>query len=133
MNKALKLMRMSNQIIEVGFTNNLYKEILQSEFLISPFSVEHFSRPIIEAFAHRKTAIGTDVEGMEEIIDNNINGIIIPKNNPKELAKAINNLIKNPNLITKLGESGYEKSKKIFSSKNVNEIQKIYQNSTQIN
>lgn len=124
--KAKKKMHAFKQVVEVGFTNNVYQLIMETEFLISPFTVEHFSRPVIEAFAHKKPAIGTDVVGMDEIIDHNINGLIVPKNNYKALAEAINYLCANTGLVKRMGENGYHKAKKLFSPNNTKQIEKIY-------
>lgn len=124
--KAKKKMHAFKQVVEVGFTNNVYQLIMETEFLISPFTVGHFSRPVIEAFAHKKPAIGTDVDGMDEIIDHNINGLIVPKNNGKALAEAINYLCANPGLVKRMGENGYHKAQMLFSSKNTKQIEEIY-------
>jgi glycosyltransferase involved in cell wall biosynthesis len=50
-----------------------------SDILISPFKIEHFSRPAVEAFAYGKPVIGSDVEGMDEIVDHGLNGLLVKK------------------------------------------------------
>lgn len=112
--------------IFIGFINNTSQYIQESEFLISPFSKPHFSRPVFEAFLNKRCVIGTDVIGMDEIIDNNINGLIVEKDNPKMLAQAINLLHKNQQNRFEMAENGYLKAKKLFSISNVKQIEKIY-------
>ena len=127
LSRALNKMRTCKKVSEVGFKNNIYELILQTEFLIAPLDVEHFSRPIIEAFAHQRTAIGSDVEGMDEIIDHNINGLIVRKKDPKALAEAINYLCANPNLKKTFGKNGLQKAKKLYSPMNIKQIEEIYE------
>lgn len=111
----------------IGLSNNVPSLLLDSDLLISPFSQAHFSRPVIEAFAYKKPVIGTNVKGMEEIIDHNINGLIVPKNNPKKLADAINLLCKDEKLAKIMGENGYLKYNELYSSRNVLQIIHIYE------
>ncbi len=106
---------------------NVFHALLHdSTFLISPFVIEHFSRPIIEAFANMKPVIATNIEGMNEIVDDNVDGLLVDRNKPRSLAKAINYLNANPELIRQMGVNGYEKAKKIFSPNNVADIERIY-------
>lgn len=112
----------------VGLFENINEMLQESEFLISPFSKPHFSRPVIEAFANNKCAIGSNTEGMDEIIDHGVNGLIIKKDNPYELAHAINYLHSSPELRSIMAENGYMKAKKLFSKSNVVMIQRIYEN-----
>lgn len=122
----VKKMRSSENAIEVGFIKNVDKYFDDCCCLISPFSKPHFSRPVIEAFAHGKPAIGSDVEGMDEIIDHNVNGLIVERDNPKKLAEAINLLCNNPELCLKMGKAGFEKAKKMYTHDNVRKVEQIY-------
>ncbi len=63
---------------------------------------------------------------MDEIIDHGINGLIVPKNNPQALAEAINYLCVNPAECKKMGDSGYNKAKKLYSPENIKEIESVY-------
>ena len=125
--KALKTFRGSKHAIEIGLTSNVDKYLDEACCLISPFSKPHFSRPIIESHLHRKPVIGSDVQGMDEVVSHNINGIIVPVNNPLKLAEAINYLCNNPILAQKMGEAGFAKAIKSYSPKNVEEFIKIYE------
>ena len=127
MNVALKKIKSHPNAIVVGLVEDTKEWIKNCEFLISPFSKPHFSRPVLEAFACKKCVIGTDVEGMEEIIDHNVNGLIIKKNNPILLAKAINYLHANPKKSEEYGKNGFLKASKLFSSKSILQIQEIYE------
>ena len=99
-----------------------------SDILISPFKIEHFSRPAVEAFAYGKPVIGSDVEGMDEIVDHGLNGLLVKKNNPKALATAINYLCSHPEKAREMGLEGREKAEKIFSPEiNTKKVENIYQ------
>lgn len=111
----------------LGLLIDPYPVIKACDILITPFKIEHFSRPAVEAFAYGKPVIGTDVEGMNEIIDHGVNGLLVEKNNPKALADAINYLCRQPEIAKKMGLKGREKAGKIFSPEtNIKKVEDIY-------
>jgi glycosyltransferase involved in cell wall biosynthesis len=112
----------------IGSVSSITNILQESNLLISPFTVPHFSRPVIEAFAYKKPVIVSDVLGMDEIVDDNINGLIIEKNNPKALAAAINYLCSHPEKAREMGLKGRQKAEKVFSQKiNTIKVENIYQ------
>ena len=112
----------------IGVVSSITNMLNESSLLISPFIVPHFSRPVIEAFAYGRPAIASNVEGMDEIIDHGINGLLVEKNNPKSLAKAINYLCNHPEKAREMGLKGREKAEKVFSPENnIEKIESIYQ------
>jgi glycosyltransferase involved in cell wall biosynthesis len=124
--KAIDKIKNHPNAIMLGMTNNIEENMNEICCLISPFSVPHFSRPIIEAHLHKKPAIGTDIEGMDEIIEHDKNGLIVPKNNPKELASAINALSTDPKKVKTLGENGYNVAIRKFTPENTLQFQYLY-------
>lgn len=126
MNEAMVKIRTHPNAQYIGLSMDVHSLLHDSTFLISPFVIEHFSRPIIEAFANMKPVIATNIEGMNEIVDDNVDGLLVDRNKPRSLAKAINYLNANPELIRQMGVNGYEKAKKIFSPNNVADIERIY-------
>lgn len=122
-----KIINASNAEI-LGLLKNPYVAIDECDILITPFIFEHFSRPAMESFAYGKPVIGTNILGMEEIIDDGVNGILIEKNNSKSLAEAINYLCENPEIARTMGENARKKSESKFSpQKNVHLIESLYE------
>lgn len=110
----------------LGVRSDIPALLRRARVLASPFSVEHFSRPIIEAFANHRCAIGTDVEGMDELIDHEENGLIVSRDNPIALAEAINKICSDDAYSMRLAAGGFEKAVRDFSRENIYGIQQIY-------
>lgn len=111
----------------IGVLKNPYEYIDDCDILITPFKISHFSRPAIEAFAYGKPVIGSDVVGMSEIIDHNVNGLIFESTNPLSLANSINYLCGNPNIAKQMGRKGRQKAIDIFSPEaNISKVERIY-------
>jgi len=124
--KLMTIAKLDN-VNMIGSFSSIGTLLQESTLLISPFTVPHFSRPVIEAFAYGRPVIVSDVIGMDEVVDNEINGLIINKENPKALAIAINTLVNKPELLKKMGVSGRRKAIELYSPKvNILKIENIY-------
>jgi colanic acid/amylovoran biosynthesis glycosyltransferase len=64
---------------------------------------------IMEAMAFGIPVIASDLSGIPELIDPNINGILVPPGDVDAIATAIERLISKPNLRRKLGTNGRQK------------------------
>ena len=126
LDEALSKMKCHPNAIVLGVRDDIPELLKKCRVLVSPFSVAHFSRPIVEAFANGRCVIGTDVEGMDELVDENVNGLIVPKDAPFELANAINLICADTDLSMRMGLEGYRKAQECFSRLNVLKIQHLY-------
>lgn len=123
---AIKKIHNHPNAIVIGLTHNVNKYFDEVCCLVSPFIVPHFARPVIEAHLHKKPVVGSDVEGMDEIIEHEQNGLIVPKNSPRALAKAINELAKNDDKAKMFGETGFNIAIQKFTPKNIDLFEHVY-------
>jgi glycosyltransferase involved in cell wall biosynthesis len=78
----------------------------------------------LEALACSTPVIGTG----NHLIKDGVNGILVPPNNPKELAKALNRLLKNKQLREKYGREGRRMVEHYFSWEKIAEkLAKVYE------
>lgn len=110
----------------VGLQKDVSSLMNDVSCVVSPFSKPHFARPVIEAHLHKKPAIGSDVEGMDETIEHKKTGLLFSCDSSIELAKAINYMAKHPKEAQKMGEEGFKIANKKFTSANIKQIEKIY-------
>lgn len=90
--KLLKLQAIyknSNNIIEIGMTDNVIQYYKNSLAMIAPFSKPHACLPILESFSLSKPVIVSDIAGMNEIV-NEQNGLFFKNKQSKILAEKIN-------------------------------------------
>jgi glycosyltransferase involved in cell wall biosynthesis len=126
-NSAIKKIGNHPNAVYIGMIYNVPNYLDEVCCLVSPFRVPHFSRPVIEAHLLKKPAIGSDVEGMDEIIEHEKNGLIVPKNNPKALATAINTLTADSEKAKRFGEAGYNIAKQKFTPRNIQKFERLYE------
>lgn len=84
-----------------GFYNCLDLYVMPSRF-------ETWGLGIAEAQAHSLPVIATDCLGPARLIQNGDNGLLVPPNDPRAIADAINRLMSSPQLAKKLAKSGHE-------------------------
>ncbi len=125
-NDLLSIMRKNPRVIEIGVVKDIRVLINNCTLLVSPFVKPHFSRPVIEAFSLKKTVITTNVEGIQEIVKNNYNGVVVDMNNAQMLAEKINCLCNSPRESKRLGEAGYLTYLNKFTPNNIENIESIY-------
>jgi len=124
--KAIRKISNNKHAIKVDFLNNPGEYFEKVCCVVSPFSLPHFSRPVIEAQINKKANIVTNIKGIEEIVDHERDGLIVPKNSPAKLAEAINYIAKNPSIARKYGENGFTKALEKFSPRNIELYQRLY-------
>lgn len=124
--EAIQIMRESPNAIEIGLVYDVPQYLNKVCCLVSPFSKPHFSLPVIEAFACRKSAIVTDIEGADEVVKHKINGLIVSKGNPKKLADAMRYICNNGSLAQEMGRNGFKDAQEKFDIINMDKIASIY-------
>ncbi len=88
---------------------------------------ESFGVAAVEAMAMELPVVATDVSGFKEVIMNGETGIIVKRNNPEEMCKALKKLILNAQLRELYGKAGREHVKKNYNIEdNVKSMEDIY-------
>jgi len=95
----------------VDFTGKIdYENIVEYHNKIDIFVAlslsESFGVAVIEASACSRPVVVSDADGLREVVKNDVTGFIVKKNDPELAAKAILNLINNPDLRKQFGIAG---------------------------
>jgi len=104
----------------VGFLNKEKLALFYSNCLFTLFTSvwnETFGLSIIEAFAHKKPVIASDLGASPEIVENNKSGLIYKNNDLADLTKKVNQLYSDKDRIREMGLSGFKKVEELYSAK----------------
>ena len=101
--------------ISVEFTGRLNAEglanqLLSSNFYLHPSYIENSPNSVCEAMALGMPVIATNVGGINSLITDNVDGILVQEGEPYTLAAAIINLINNYEYAKLLGANARERS-----------------------
>ncbi len=86
---TLQLISSNENIISVGFQADVRPYLLLADSFVFPSHREGFPNVLLQAGAMGKPSIVTDISGSNEIIENDVNGHIIPVKNVQELLKTM--------------------------------------------
>lgn len=110
----VKTLNLENNILFIGDQKNIFDIYnIFDVFVLSSVDFEDFPNVILESMSLGKPIIGTNLAGIPEEVENNVNGFIVEVNNEEELSNAMMKFIKDKDLIKKMGQ----KSKEIFEQK----------------
>jgi glycosyltransferase involved in cell wall biosynthesis len=118
----------SKNVIFTGFQPNPVAYLQLMDIFLLPSLSEGTAMTLLEAMSLSKACIVTDVGGNPEIIEDKVNGLVVPSSDEDGLAAACDTLIKDSSLRQKLGDAGRARfEKKFIIDCMLNSYQKIYQ------
>ncbi len=93
--QKIKELKLEGNVILPGNKTNIHPHIAQSSIFVMTSEFEGLSNALIEAMMLGKACIVTDYPGVDEVIINGKNGIIVSRGDSRELADKILELFEN--------------------------------------
>jgi glycosyltransferase involved in cell wall biosynthesis len=84
------------------------------KLFVLPSRFETFGIVILEAMACEKPLVASAAGGIPEIVQNDVNGILVEPDNPKTLAQAMNRVLSDEILQTRLASNGLKTAREQF-------------------
>ncbi len=114
LNNLINKYNLQNNCELVGLNNDIVSFFNGADLVVIPSRSEGIPNTLFEAWMAKKPVIATNVGGVSEAIDHEVNGIICePKSD--ELLTAFKNFINNKNLYKDIGRNGYNTLIESFS------------------
>jgi glycosyltransferase involved in cell wall biosynthesis len=106
---------LQSQVKFLGQVHGLHRLLMQSQIFVLSTHYEGMPLALVEAMAAGCACIATDVIGVRGVIEDGVNGLLVPENNPQAMASALSRLIQNPELTQRLGEKAQKKAYLVYS------------------
>ncbi|RNI25750.1 glycosyltransferase family 4 protein [Rufibacter latericius] len=106
---------LSNHVIFTGYKPNIHDYMLNSDVVLVPSISEGFGVVFLEAFNNRKPVIAFDVPAANEIIENNISGILVPPYDTSKLSDAIVSLLSSKSKMDTISANAYQRLGSYFN------------------
>lgn len=130
--KLCKEINIENKVLFTGFVDE--EEIIDhyrsSDIVVLPSTTiqEGFGITLIEGNACEKPVIGSKIGGIQYIIKEGENGLLVPPKNPELLANSITKLLKDEKLAGKMGKNGRKLVENYYNWDRIAKIiEKVYQ------
>ena len=118
---------LSEKIAFLGFQDNPYKYMKQAAVFVLSSLQEGFGNVIVEAMACAAPVVATDCQsGPAEIIQDGVNGLLVPVQDPEALAGAIMKVLHSPGLAKQLSTEGIKRAEFFSVAKSVHEYEKVF-------
>ncbi|WP_160033060.1 glycosyltransferase family 4 protein [Paenibacillus sp. An7] len=116
-----------NETIFYGYTLHPEEFMPFFDIFVLPSRAEAFGSVFAEAALSSLALVGTDIGGIAEQIEDGVNGLLVPENNPVALADALEKVILDPAYRYELARTASEKAKSEYSlSRSVHLLKKLY-------
>jgi glycosyltransferase involved in cell wall biosynthesis len=93
--ETIEEININNNIITVGYQSDVRPYLAISDVLVFPSYREGFPNVVMQAGAMGLPSIVTDINGCNEIIQQGVNGLIIPAKNVERLQDAMSQILEN--------------------------------------
>lgn len=117
----------AEKVIFAGFTHDIRDVMAAVDVLIMPSLTEGFPMTTLEAMALSRPVIASDIDGIREQIQDGIEGILVPPEDPVALAQAVAGLLQDGNLSRMMGRAARQRVEGDFSvERMVSETERVY-------
>ena len=111
----------SRDVVSTGWRIDVPDLLAMMDVFVLPSWREGIPRSAIEAAAMAKPLVLTDIRGCREVVQDSIEGILVPARDPGRLTEAILTLLRNPGLRTSMGQAARARALKRFDEDRVAE------------
>lgn len=98
-----QFLQTSKHVILAGFQGDVRPWLMASDIFVFPSYREGFPNVVMQAGCLELPCIVSDINGCNEIIQQNINGLIVPPKSASQLEEAMEKLVESAELRRKLG------------------------------
>lgn len=113
--QLIKQKGLFEQVHLLGFREDIPSILNDSDLFVLASYIEGFPRVVVEAMACGKPVVGTDVEGVSEVIEDHITGLLVPPRDSKRLAEAIVEILMDEGKMEAMGQAGRKRAEGLFS------------------
>ncbi|MEN8120036.1 MAG: glycosyltransferase family 4 protein [Bacteroidota bacterium] len=119
--------KISEKVKYLGYVHDMHTDFYPNiDCLIIPSHKEALGIVALEAFAHNKPVIASNIDGLNEIVIHNKNGLLFKVKDVKDLSQKIQMLLNDKGLREKLMLQATEDVKMFDIIQYLNELEKLY-------
>lgn len=94
---------------------NIWEQYQQADIYVHPSRFEGMSNAMLEALACGLPIIATTIDGSTDLVEPEVNGLLVPPEDPTALAEALERLMTHPDMRTAMGKHSRMMAETTFS------------------
>ncbi len=103
------------KVVFEGWRDDLAERLAAMDVLLVPSVVESFGRVALNGMAVGTPVVAAAVGGLAEVVEDGVNGLLVPGRSPEKLAEAVGRILRDPALSARLVEGGRKSVAERFS------------------
>lgn len=115
--ERISALGVDKKVTLAGFRSDTPEIMASLDVLAMPSWAETFGRVLLEAMASKTAVVATRSGGVPAIIEDGVDGILVPPQDGRALAEAFRRLIEDPKLRERLQEAAFSKSARDYEIK----------------
>ena len=108
MKTAVDRLNLVEHVVFTGRRSDVDKLLSLCDVVVMPSRSEAMGRVLLESWAARRPVVGSEVEGIREIVSRSGGGLLYPSESPSALAAAVKTLLDDEALRTQLAARGFD-------------------------
>jgi Glycosyltransferase len=130
--ELIKHLKLEDRVHLLGWLDDAEKLLCALDVFVSASETESFGLSIVEAMASGTAVVATRTEGAQEVLEDQVTGVLIDIGNVDELAEAIVGLLKDPDRRRSISERSQGVAQSRFTlNRMVDDIEKVYESTGQ--
>jgi L-malate glycosyltransferase len=116
----------AERVFFVGETDDVPGLLAATDILLLPSWQEAFGRVVVEGMAMGVTVVATDVGGPAEIIDQGVDGVVLPPRDPAGWGRRLASLVDDPELRGRIGDAARRRAADFGVTRHVDQVLAAY-------
>jgi glycosyltransferase involved in cell wall biosynthesis len=110
----------------VGFVDNVADYLATFDVFIYPSLREGLGSSLLDAMHFGLPIVASEVGGIPEIVEHQVNGLLVPPDNPRELVAAIERVVADPGLRESMRQQNRNKAAQFGATRMATAYERIY-------
>jgi len=125
---AVTALNLSRHVLLPGFCGSVSAFLNQIDLYVHPARFEPFGIALLEAMAARKGLVATRTEGVVDIVEDGVDGHLVPVADPDAMANAICRALADLDVVRRMGREGRKKVENCFRiERTVDAYEQLYE------
>jgi glycosyltransferase involved in cell wall biosynthesis len=116
-----------DKVVFTGFQKDVAAAFASFDVAVFPSLWEGTPLTVFEAMAMAKPIVSTDVDGLRDVLQGDVNSLVVPPRDPKALAHAMVRMLDDPSLARRLSGAAREASRRFDIQVFVNKMSRLYE------
>ncbi len=118
---------LDNKVSFLGERNDIPDCLACIDIFVLPSITEGLPLVLLEAMASKKPVVASSVSGVPYVVDDNVEGILVPPKDPRKIKEGLKRLVDNPDLRNSMGVKAFTKVCNQFRAGNmIKQYEQVY-------